>query len=330
MNKSLKQYMSNSQKGVAHYLAILLVVVGIGVGLYLVQNPQVFSPKASGATFVLSKPTVTCNVVNGRSQPTFTLRWTPGTQVAPNATYTVHYRDNQGGRETVAGATQQTSYQIASTVGLVSGHSYGFLVSAPSVQGGTIYSNNAWSDQIHGWINSVCTVSTNPVPPAPPTTPVNPPTTVTPANKIPVTVLESAQGNPPQPTRFYTSKQNEINYLTQKGYVNKGVISRSPAVSESGAVMAKRFTKGDGKGRISYTWAADQADIASLRARGFTESADSDFYVFLTQKPGTIAINRYLSATNATNGLPYFTLSSISVPGATLDKANVFFLYPYP
>jgi hypothetical protein len=34
------------QKGIAHLFLILLVLTGVAIGIYLVQNPQIFSPKA--------------------------------------------------------------------------------------------------------------------------------------------------------------------------------------------------------------------------------------------------------------------------------------------
>jgi hypothetical protein len=36
-----------NQKGIAHIFLILIILVGIGVGLYLIQNPQIFTPKAN-------------------------------------------------------------------------------------------------------------------------------------------------------------------------------------------------------------------------------------------------------------------------------------------
>ena len=42
--------MFKSQAGVAHILFLILILIGIGIGLYLVQNPQVFSPKAATTT----------------------------------------------------------------------------------------------------------------------------------------------------------------------------------------------------------------------------------------------------------------------------------------
>ncbi len=47
MPKLNKQSLPTSnQKGIAHLFLILLILAGIGVGLYLVQNPTIFNPKA--------------------------------------------------------------------------------------------------------------------------------------------------------------------------------------------------------------------------------------------------------------------------------------------
>jgi len=44
-----------SQKGFAHYLVLLLLLAGIGVGMYLVQNPTIFKSKAAESTVPIKK-----------------------------------------------------------------------------------------------------------------------------------------------------------------------------------------------------------------------------------------------------------------------------------
>ena len=43
MPKSLR----NSQGGCAQIVVLLILLVGVGLGIYLVQHPQIFRPKAS-------------------------------------------------------------------------------------------------------------------------------------------------------------------------------------------------------------------------------------------------------------------------------------------
>jgi hypothetical protein len=41
-----------NQKGIAHLALIILVLVGVIIGIYLIQNPQIFSPKAEERTII--------------------------------------------------------------------------------------------------------------------------------------------------------------------------------------------------------------------------------------------------------------------------------------
>ena len=65
----------NSQKGFAHVIVLLLLVTGLGVGLYLVSNPTVFKPKADviinyipETNFSLSQDTPTVHQVGQEFQ----------------------------------------------------------------------------------------------------------------------------------------------------------------------------------------------------------------------------------------------------------------------
>lgn len=49
-----------NQKGIAHILfLVILLVVGIGVGLYLIKNPQILKSRANFPGFGSKEPTVT-------------------------------------------------------------------------------------------------------------------------------------------------------------------------------------------------------------------------------------------------------------------------------
>lgn len=45
-----------NQKGVAHILVVVLLLVGVVVGLYLIRNPQIFKPRAAGISEPISGP----------------------------------------------------------------------------------------------------------------------------------------------------------------------------------------------------------------------------------------------------------------------------------
>ena len=353
MNKHSKQYMPNNQKGIAHYLLILIVVVGIAVGIYLIQNTQVFSPKAqesagisyeehlvvTGKAFALKRPSVACTLMGGPNEPRVTLGWTaatPGSQSVASPTYTILFRDNKGGRETRAGTTKNTTFELNSTHGLVKGRSYGFIVTAPGARGGTVFSDNSWSDKLFGFTLFNCDGAT--------TTPSGTPTVAPASPRPPASVVTEPGQGQILVTRlskpitgniadyFYTSKENEIRFLISRGYTKQPALFSGPSSKEAGAVMAKRLRKVAGYGNlVEITWAADPADIARLKAQDFTEFAETDFYVFLTQKPGTVPINRikvtYGSGIIRSNY--NFIKAGQAIPRDwTLDKANAFYAYP--
>lgn len=55
----LKFFKRLNQRGVIHLIPLLLILVGIVAGVYLVQHPQIFKPKAAGESFeVLDGPCV--------------------------------------------------------------------------------------------------------------------------------------------------------------------------------------------------------------------------------------------------------------------------------
>lgn len=60
----------NNQSGIVAIIPLLLLLAGLGAGLYLVQNPQIFRPKASSTEVQLilkSNDTSSCaEVKNGR------------------------------------------------------------------------------------------------------------------------------------------------------------------------------------------------------------------------------------------------------------------------
>ena len=71
-----------------------------------------------------------------------------------------------------------------------------------------------------------------------------------------------------------------------------------------------------------------EAELAKYKSLFYKESADSDFYVFLTQKPGTVAVNR-LKDKPGEDALSWtFALTKVIPSGWYLDKANVFYVYP--
>lgn len=63
------KFMKNlSEKGIAHIAVLIILIVGLGVGLYLSQNPQIFNPRANvsnpSAQFVDSSGTAITQTTN--------------------------------------------------------------------------------------------------------------------------------------------------------------------------------------------------------------------------------------------------------------------------
>ena len=77
--------MIKSQAGVAHILFLILILIGIGIGLYLVQNPQIFSPRAAenGGTGQISVSPDPCLIPSGQSLCSVVVTWSTANAVAP-------------------------------------------------------------------------------------------------------------------------------------------------------------------------------------------------------------------------------------------------------
>ena len=325
-----------NEKGIAPILAILLLVLAMGGGIYLVQQPLFSSPQAgfgeskdaSSPGFVdgqtvgysLSDITVSCTTAQ-KGKPTISLQWQAfANNSMPAGPFTVHYRDKSGGGEIKVGTTDSTKYTLTEANGLIVGHSYGFVVSAPGEKGGVVYTDGRWSDQKNGWKVFACPGAT-----AVPSGGTQPGQTT-----IRVSKLQNGVRGGIYET-FFTTKENEIAYLTQRGYKMADTPFTVPSAQTSGAVMAKRLTKLIEGTILERTWAADPADLARFKTLGYKESADADFYVFLTQKPGTIAISRWKATSGSGVLRTYYTFAPATTAvttGWVLDKQNVFYVYP--
>ena len=133
---------------------------------------------------------------------------------------------------------------------------------------------------------------------------------------------------------FWTSKQNEISFLTtSRSFINKGAAFKTAPSGDSNAVMAKRLALPDTQNKIQFhTWAIDIEDINSLKSRGFTEATEGDFYVYPTKQPGTIGITRMSRATGNSKFYTFAVneaeITSLESQGWLVDKANVFYAVP--
>jgi hypothetical protein len=152
------------KKGFTPYIFLLIILSGVAIALYLIRNPQVFSPKAQEAnpvTFTLKQPAASC--INGR--PSVSLEWTTVTDGILSAdqtivkyfgwtgfNYEVFYREINGPEVRVGSAKYNLSYVLSTLDGLQPGHSYGFLISARSPSFGPVYASRGWSDGIYGWL----------------------------------------------------------------------------------------------------------------------------------------------------------------------------------
>ncbi len=148
-------------------------------------------------------------------------------------------------------------------------------------------------------------------------------------------LVPSNPKTPPYPVFFFTGKQNEIDYLTARGWTDSGIVFKAPAAGSSGVSMASRMIKNDGANQSQITtWAADPQDISALKSQGFTEYPDSDFFAYLSQVPGSVPVTRLKFTSSGYNQTFYtFSLSVVetdvlSSQGWTVDKNNVFYIFP--
>lgn len=180
------------------------------------------------------------------------------------------------------------------------------------------------------------------VSPSPSSKPSQPPTSPqTPIPTVSVIKMEKSkflQGSIPLYDAIFTTKQNEADNLTKQGYVNKGVVFKTPGAGTTGAVVAKRMAKEillSGKNFVQVTtWATDASDISALKSQGFAEEANNDFFVFTSQQPNTVGITR-LKIYSPEDNKTFYTfatsqtiINSLTNQGWQVDKANVFYVYP--
>lgn len=133
--------------------------------------------------------------------------------------------------------------------------------------------------------------------------------------------------------KFFSSKQNEFEFLISRGWTKLSTVFRGPAASVPGATMAIRFMQNDDANLTqTLTWAASEEDINNFLSRGFSQSQDADFYVYLTEQPGTVPVTRMkLNHQNKTfytfSTSPEETENLIS-QGWEIQKEKIFFVYP--
>lgn len=143
--------------------------------------------------------------------------------------------------------------------------------------------------------------------------------------------------DPPYYANFYSAKTEEIHFLLLRSWRFGGVPFNGVASSAQNAVVAKRMVLNDNSNQAQiHTWAASDDDIRDFRDnRGFTEGHEQDFFVYLTQKAGTIPVTRLKYISSAYNKTFYrfavdpAQINSLTTQGWQVDKTNVFYVYPY-
>lgn len=65
-----------SQKGFAQVLVLLLLLITIPIGIYLVQHPAIFKPKASEVEEVLGQPATLGDYWQGKAKWQFIRKYT--------------------------------------------------------------------------------------------------------------------------------------------------------------------------------------------------------------------------------------------------------------
>jgi hypothetical protein len=135
--------------------------------------------------------------------------------------------------------------------------------------------------------------------------------------------------------KFFTAKQNEIDFLKGRGWSEAGKVFKAPITGSAGALMAKRLTLNDTThGGQIRTWAINSSDITEFKNLGFAEVSDGDFYAYPTQQSGTVGVTR-MKLFSSTYNRTFYTfafssteISSLTAQGWSVQKANVFYVFP--
>lgn len=314
--------------------------------LYNVANPVIVAPSPSATPTATPTPTPTPtpqikpNVVPTRSLSYCGatgainhLEWT----AVPSGVFYRIFRTTPG----VAGAVKvgETSGTGLNNTYLTSGTPYTYTVEV-DLPGGTVIKGDGYT--IVAAICSTPTPTPTPTPVPTPTPTPTPTATPTPTpTPTPAVVQTSVVRRLDHQVRsnyfetFFSAKQNEIDFLKSRGWADSGVVFRAPVVGTPDTIMAKRMYLIDSaNGAQIRTWAINQSDIDDLKSKGYLQSNDSDFYAYSTLKAGTIGITR-MKMFSSTYNRTFYTFStssaqtnSLANQGWTIDKTNVFYVYP--